>query len=190
MPKKLLFILIPLGLIIAGAIFFAFYKGVSIPSKLMNTRLINKPMPSVKAANLYKWNELINLKTLSAPVGSPIGQWYLINSWASWCELCQEEQPFLMDLARQGVIIYGLNYQDKMESAKKMLEEQGNPYTLTFWDARGIAGKALGLYTVPQTFLVDPNGIIRFSLIDPLTKEFWESDFLPIIFGQNESQTS
>lgn len=183
MKNRLPYIFLALTLIILGAIFISLYKGVSIPTAIMQTKLLNKPLPTVKVANLYDWKEMYSLKSLTdlPKENSPIGRWYLINFWASWCELCVEEHPFLMDLSSQGVVIYGFNFEDKLDSAKTMLTNQGNPYALTFWDARGIAGSALGIYTIPETFLVDPNGIIRYSLIDPLTKNIWEKTFLPII---------
>lgn len=181
--KKLFFIFVPLLLIMA--ICLALYRGLSLESAVVPSKLIGKPVPNIILSDLYHWNKMIEFNKLP-PKDSVIGHWYLINLWASWCEPCQNEHPFLMDLARQGVVIYGFNYQDKAAAAKKWLADYGSPYTMVLWDAVGRGGARLGLYTIPETFLVDPHGIIRYRLIGELTPRNWKNNFIPVIIEQNE----
>ena len=89
---------------------------------------------------------------------------YLLNVWASWCVSCREEHPLLNELARnKTVTLIGLNYKDKREDALAWLAGMGNPYELSFADTDGRLGIELGVYGVPETFVIDKEGIIRYK---------------------------
>jgi len=105
----------------------------------------------------------------------------LLNVWASWCDACTEEQHFLMQLARDGVVIYGLNYKDHPDDAKKWLTEWGNPYRLVGSDVSGKVAIDLGVYGTPETFLIDKTGVIRYRHVGLLNPTVWRQVFVPMM---------
>jgi cytochrome c biogenesis protein CcmG/thiol:disulfide interchange protein DsbE len=109
------------------------------------------------------------------------GQISILNVWASWCSACMEEQVFLLQLARQGMPIFGLNYKDKSADALQWLSEWGNPYRAIGKDEDGKVAIDLGVYGAPETFLIDANGTIQFRYAGPLNQTIWEDEFLPRI---------
>ena len=111
-----------------------------------------------------------------------LGRAYLLNVWASWCVACRQEHPFLNELARSKTVpIIGLNYKDKREDALGWLDSLGNPYELSLSDTDGRLGIDLGVYGVPETFVIDKQGIIRYKQIGPITPEVWEQKLAPLI---------
>ena len=109
------------------------------------------------------------------------GKVWLLNVWASWCVSCRDEHPVLVDLSKKGVLpILGLNYKDKGEDAKRWLAQFGNPYQLSAVDADGRIGIDYGVYGVPETYLIDTEGVIRFKQIGPLTSAVLERKVLPL----------
>ncbi|WP_238551369.1 DsbE family thiol:disulfide interchange protein [Legionella oakridgensis] len=109
------------------------------------------------------------------------GKTTLLNVWASWCAACSEEQVFLLQLARQGVPLYGLNYKDNPKDATRWLAEWGNPYKRTGNDLNGKVAIELGVYGTPETFLIDAQGVIQYRHAGPLNDEVWTREFLPRI---------
>ncbi len=138
-------------------------------------------LPSVKLGQSLPLFELPAVGNRSAKFTPNLmhGQVALLNVWASWCGACTEEQVFLMQLARQGVAIYGLNYKDNMDDATHWLAEWGNPYKMIGSDLSGQVAIDLGVYGAPETFLVDKMGVIRYRHAGVLTTEVWEREFLP-----------
>ena len=110
------------------------------------------------------------------------GQVWMLNVWASWCTACRVEHPLLVEIARSNAVpLIGLDYKDKREDALKMLEQQGNPYMLSAYDLDGRVGIDFGVYGVPETFIIDKNGVIRHKQIGPITPEALEQEILPLI---------
>ncbi|WP_303905703.1 DsbE family thiol:disulfide interchange protein [Thiohalomonas denitrificans] len=106
----------------------------------------------------------------------------LFNVWASWCVACRQEHPFLMDLARRGEVpIYGLNYKDERADAIQWLNRHGDPYVTSGFDLRGDVGIDWGVYGVPETFVIDGNGMVRYKHVGPLGPESWEKKMKPVI---------
>jgi cytochrome c biogenesis protein CcmG, thiol:disulfide interchange protein DsbE len=97
----------------------------------------------------------------------------LVNFWASWCTPCLQEHPLLMELARSGVAIVGINYKDEPQAAAQWLARHGNPFSRIARDVDGRAGLDWGVYGVPETFVLDAAGVIRHKHIGPLTREAW-----------------
>jgi len=162
---------------IGGLLMYALYLSMTgqysprdIPSPL-----IGKPVPA------------FDLPTVADPARKMSrddlrGRVYLLNVWASWCVACREEHPFLVELtARKAVPIIGLNYKDKRDDALKWLAGMGDPYETSLVDQDGRVGINLGVYGVPETFVVDKQGIIRYKQIGPLTPEVWEQKIAPLI---------
>jgi cytochrome c biogenesis protein CcmG/thiol:disulfide interchange protein DsbE len=166
-----LWCLIPLILLVGLALIF--WRGLSLNPEALPSAQINHPMPSFKltplTASEHEWNSM----TLS-------GHWSLLNIWASWCESCQDEHAFLLSLAQKSKVpIYGMVYQDSPEDALDVLSRFGNPYKAVGQDVDGHAGIELGVYGVPETFLIDPNGVIRYRHAGALNAAIWEQAFLP-----------
>jgi cytochrome c biogenesis protein CcmG/thiol:disulfide interchange protein DsbE len=110
------------------------------------------------------------------------GKPWLLNVWASWCVACRQEHPLLVEFARgAGVPIIGLDYKDKPADAQAWLARYGNPYTASIVDADGRTGIEYGVYGVPETFLIDAAGVIRYKRIGPLTPEALRDEVLPLL---------
>ena len=111
--------------------------------------------------------------------GTPV----LVNFWASWCTPCLVEHPLLMELARSGVKIVGINYKDDPQAAAQWLARHGNPFAVIARDRDGRAGLDWGVYGVPETFTLDAGAVIRHKHIGPLTREAWEAQRVPVVRG-------
>jgi cytochrome c biogenesis protein CcmG/thiol:disulfide interchange protein DsbE len=109
------------------------------------------------------------------------GKVWLLNVWASWCVACRQEHPVLVELAKQKTIpVVGLNYKDKRDDALAWLKQFGDPYTLSVSDLDGRVGIDYGVYGVPETFLIDRQGVIRYKQIGPVTRDALEKKILPL----------
>lgn len=110
------------------------------------------------------------------------GQPYLLNVWASWCMPCLQEHPQFLALARsQRIRLVGMNYKDKPEDARAWLRRHGNPYDEIIADTRGRVGIDFGVYGVPETFLIDGEGQIRFKHVGVVSPEVLQKQLLPAI---------
>ena len=137
--------------------------------------LIDKPAPAFQLSQLDE-----PAKTFSA--NEMRGKVWLLNVWASWCVSCREEHPLLVELSRTKTVpIYGLNYKDKRDDALSWLRDFGNPYVLSAFDSDGRVGIDYGVYGVPETYLIDRDGIIRYKQIGPVTQEFLNDKLVPMV---------
>ncbi|HUW51746.1 MAG TPA: DsbE family thiol:disulfide interchange protein [Sulfuricella sp.] len=110
------------------------------------------------------------------------GKVWLLNVWASWCTSCRQEHETLLELARRGVVpIYGMDYKDQPADAQGVLNQAGNPYVETVMDIDGRVGINFGVYGVPETYVIDKSGMIRYKLTGPLTPENLEGKILPLL---------
>ena len=106
----------------------------------------------------------------------------MLNVWASWCVACREEHPVLVEFARRGLVpIYGLNYKDERSNAIEWLSRLGNPYEASLADTDGRVGIDFGVYGVPETFIIDKQGVVRFKQIGPVTPEVLRERIEPLI---------
>ena len=106
------------------------------------------------------------------------GQPFLLNIWASWCASCRDEHPLLLEVSNGGRIpVYGLNYRDTEAEALAWLQRWGDPYAASAYDPDGSAGLDLGVYAVPETFLVDAGGNVRYKHVGPLTRAVLQEHF-------------
>jgi len=114
--------------------------------------------------------------------GDMRGKVWLLNVWASWCVSCREEHPVLVDLARSKVVpLYGLNYKDRRPEGLGWLKNMGDPYQISAFDADGRVGIDYGVYGVPETYVIDKRGVIRYKRIGPLTTEIVKEKVLPLV---------
>jgi len=164
--------LLPLALFLALAALL--YRGLSIDPKLVPSPLIDKPAPEFSLPRLDKPD--VNITTDDFK-----GQVTLFNVWATWCVSCRSEHQVLTQLAKRGVRIYSLDYKDNREDAMKWLDQFGNPYVATAFDADGRVGIDWGVYGTPETFIVDKQGVIRHKHIGPLTTDAIDQEILPMI---------
>jgi cytochrome c biogenesis protein CcmG/thiol:disulfide interchange protein DsbE len=112
------------------------------------------------------------------------GQVWLLNVWASWCTPCLEEHPRLLELSSAKTVpIVGLNYKDSRDAALKWLARHGDPYSAIVIDPDGRVGIDYGVYGVPETFVIDRQGVIRYKHIGPVTTETLQEEILPLILG-------
>lgn len=165
--------LLPLILFIVMAIFLAI--GLNLNPSEIPSPLLDKPAPAFAAAKLQLPDEKLTNADLK-------GQVWLFNVWASWCVSCREEHPVLNELARQkAVTIIGLNYKDDPTAAKNWLDTLGNPYNVSIMDQDGRIGLDWGVYGVPETFVVDKKGIVRYKHTGPVSINDVQQTFLPLI---------
>ena len=108
------------------------------------------------------------------------GKVTLINFFASWCGPCREEHPNLPQIAKTGIALIGINYEDRPEDAKAWLTELGNPYSAIAVDAKGNTGIDFGVYGVPESYLIDKQGVIRFKVTGPLTPDVINNRLIPL----------
>ena len=170
--------LIPLGVFLVMVIFLG--VGLSLDPREIPSPLIGKPAPAFELPTLEAPDQRFGPHLLK---GYP----YLLNVWASWCEACRAEHPVLIDLARRGEIpLIGLNYKDTPEKARAWLVAHGgNPFQTIAVDANGKVGIDWGVYGVPETFLIDANGIILYKHTGPLNRKVLEETLLPLIRNPN-----
>ncbi len=144
------------------------------PNRLPST-LIGKQAPELALPTLYYPDRITSNKDF-------LGHITLLNVWASWCRACLEEHAFLMELGRKEYLtIYGLNYKDNEENAKKYLQDQGNPYKWIAVDPKGQVAIDWGVYGSPETFLIDKKGKVRYRQVGALTPKIWEETIYPIV---------
>ena len=161
-------------LVIAGF----FVAGLKLDSTLVPSPLIDRNAPSFELPLLHHDKVSFNPEDMK-------GQVWLLNVWASWCIACRDEHGILVDLFSQGVPIIGLNYKDESVNARQWLRDWGNPYLVTAVDVDGEAAIDWGVYGVPETFVIDQAGVIRYKHIGPLTPDTVVDKILPI-FQQSQ----
>jgi len=163
---------IPLAIFVALVAFL--FVGLRLNPREVPSPFIGKPAPAFELAQLQEPDKRFARRDMDGKV-------WLLNVWASWCVACREEHPVLVDLAKQKTIpVVGLNYKDKPEDAKAWLKQFGNPYMLSVTDQDGRVGIDYGVYGVPETFLIDRKGVIRYKQIGPVTPEALEKKILPL----------
>ena len=169
----------PLGFFLVLVVFLG--VGLTLNPREVPSPLIGKPAPHFQLPQLHAPE-----KTFSQTDAA--GKVWLLNVWASWCAPCREEHPLWVDLAKANVVpIYGLNYKDKRADSMAWLQRYGDPYVLSVSDAQGRIGIDYGVYGVPETYVIDKQGVIRFKHIGPVTPGVLKEKILPLISKLNEN---
>jgi cytochrome c biogenesis protein CcmG/thiol:disulfide interchange protein DsbE len=170
---KYLRFLLPLAIFL-GLVWFL-YQGLFLDPKEVPSPLINKPAPAFKLEQLDKPGATIKRDDM-------LGKVWLLNVFASWCVACREEHPLLVEFSRMKMLpIYGLNYKDERIAGMKWLSTFGNPYEASLFDSDGRVGIDYGVYGVPESFLVDAKGVIRYKQIGPFTPEAIQTKLIPLV---------
>ncbi len=154
------------------------------PGQQMPSALLGKPAPQFALQPLYEGEPGFSTEDLT---GDGVK---LVNVWASWCVPCRAEHPVLEALAAQGVTIHGINYKDQGADARNFLNELGNPYALIGADTTGRTIIEWGSFGVPETFIIDANGMIRYRHIGPISERDIERVILPEIEKAKTQATS
>ena len=170
---KALRYLVPLAIFLILVAFLG--VGLTRDPREVPSPLVGKPAPAFDLERLHETGKRLSTADLK-------GQVWLLNVWASWCVSCRVEHPLLMQLAKANVVpVIGLDYKDKPEDGRAWLREHGDPYKLSVLDQDGRAGIDWGVYGVPETFVVDKQGVIRFKQIGPVTVESLEQKIIPLV---------
>lgn len=173
--RRILFLL-PLAMFLALSAVFLMQLFSGRDTSLVPSALIGKPAPQTELAPL-EGSGLPGLSTADFA-----GKVTLVNVWGSWCVPCRQEHPLLMQLAQdERFELAGLNYKDKPENARRFLGDLGNPFDRIGVDASGRTAIDWGVYGVPETFLVGPDGTIRYKHVGPFTPESIRDDLMPAV---------
>jgi cytochrome c biogenesis protein CcmG/thiol:disulfide interchange protein DsbE len=170
---KSLKFLVPLGLFLVLVGFL--YAGLGLNPREVPSPLIDRPAPAFSLPRLDDPGKSIRREDL-------LGKVWVLNVWASWCAPCQQEHPLVIDLAkRTRVPVYGLNYKDQPGNARAWLRRLGDPYAATLIDFDGRVGIDWGVYGVPETFVIDAKGQVRYKHIGPLTEQAVRERIEPLL---------
>ena len=151
------------------------FVGLGLNPREVPSPLIGKPVPAFELAQLHQPAKVIGPRDMAGKV-------WMLNVWASWCVACRQEHPVLRELAAMNVLpIVGLNYKDVRADGVAWLERFGDPYVVSAFDQDGRVGIDFGVYGVPETFVIDKRGMIRFKHIGPLTLDVIRAKLLPLV---------
>jgi cytochrome c biogenesis protein CcmG/thiol:disulfide interchange protein DsbE len=165
--------LVPLAVFVVLLGFLA--VGLNLDPREVPSPLIDKPAPAFALPRLDDPARTISRDDL-------VGKVWMLNVWASWCVACREEHPVLVEFSRQRLVpIYGLNYKDVRGDAMGWLARFGNPYDASLSDTSGRVGIDFGVYGVPETFIIDKKGVIRYKQIGPVTPEVLRDRIEPLL---------
>ena len=138
-------------------------------------RCIGKPAPELSLPTLQDPQQSFSRSDL-------LGKVSLVNVWATWCVSCRQEHGFLMQVAQHPEVqLVGFDYKDERSAALEWLRAYGNPYAVVVFDENGRAGINWGVYGTPETLLVDPQGIVRYKHVGPLTPQAWREHVEPLL---------
>lgn len=165
---------------VLGAVFFAMLSDTDRDTARLPSALIGQPAPqaSLPPIDDVQFAASTGGFDLSEFAGRPL----VVNVWASWCAPCRQEHPLLMELAAEGAVpIAGINYKDQTGNALQFLGALGNPYSVVGVDSSGRTAIEWGVYGVPETFIVAPDGTIAWKHAGPLTREIVEDQMRPLL---------
>ncbi len=163
---------VPLAIFVLIGVFL--YQGLGKNPNYVPSPLVGKSIPTFALPTVIDPDATVTSESLKGRVS-------LVNVWGTWCVECRHEHGFLVQLARAGLPIYGLNVRDDRAAAIEWLGNLGNPYVSSGFDPEGKAAIDWGVTGAPETFLVDGDGTILHKHISPLTMAIWQRDFLPLM---------
>ncbi len=160
-----------LFLVLAGFL----YVGLGLNPREVPSPLVGKPAPAFTLPLTDDQSRKFSSQDMKGKV-------WMLNVWASWCTACKDEHPLLLNLSRQNILpIYGMDYKDKPEDGLAVLRANGNPYVLVLSDSEGRVGIDYGVYGVPETYVIDKEGIIRYKQIGAVTLKALDEKILPLV---------
>jgi len=166
-------LVVPLVLFVLLAAFL--WRGLRLDPREVPSPLVDKPAPAFALTRLDDASRTIRRDDM-------LGKVWMLNVWASWCEACRTEHPALVNFAKSASVpIVGLNYKDTRADGLGWLARFGDPYAMSLFDEKGRVGIDFGVYGVPETFVIDKQGVVRFKLVGPLTPELIETKVRPLL---------
>lgn len=173
--KRLLFALTPLMIFVGLILMFA--TNINRDPQFIPSVLLNKPAPE------FNLQAVQGIDRPGFETQTLTGQVSVVNVFASWCIPCRAEHPFLVELGQthSDIQLLGLNQKDAPENSKYFLEELGNPYHAIGADHNGRVSIEWGVYGVPETFVVNAQGIITYKHTGPLSEHSYKTSLLPAI---------
>jgi len=149
--------------------------GLGLNPREVPSPLIGKPAPAFELPLLSAPDKTFSQKDM-------LGKVWVLNVWASWCAPCLVEHPQITRLAQSGAVpVVGLNYKDAREDAVPWLKRNGNPFFATVYDGAGRIAIDYGVYGVPETYVIDRKGVIRYKRIGPVTPEILKEKIEPLL---------
>lgn len=171
MSRLKLFLPVFVFVLLAGLL----WRGLYLDPRTLPSVLIDKPLPEFELKTVELGDRLVGKADLP-------DEPFLLNIWGSYCLPCLQENPILMEAAKQDLVpIVGVNYKDKLNLAQMWLDDNGSPFEFSVLDEDGRLGINLGVYGAPETFLVDGNGVIRYKHIGVIDYNVWEKEIVPAI---------
>lgn len=150
-------------------------RGLALNPREVPSPLVGKPAPAFTLPRLDDG-------TVSVSGASFAGKVWVLNVWASWCGPCREEHPLWVEFGRRSKVpIVGLNYKDKRAQAQPWLRQLGDPYAMSLFDSDGKVAIDWGVYGVPETFVIDRQGVVRFKQIGPITATVLREKIEPLL---------
>ena len=173
-PRPLLVrLIVPLALF--AALMALLGVGLKLNPREVPSPLIGKPAPNFELPLLQKPEATFSPQQM-------LGKVWILNVWASWCVSCREEHPLLMALSKARLApLYGLNYKDGRDDAIRWLGRYGDPYAGSAYDVKGVVGIDYGVYGVPETYVIDKRGVIRYKHIGAVTPDVLEKKIVPLL---------
>jgi len=168
---------VKLGWVVAGFVALVVLLGVGLTlnPREVPSPLIGKPAPAFDLPLLHAPEKTFSHKDM-------LGKAWVLNVWASWCPPCLVEHPVITALAKSGLApVVGLNYKDARDDALPWLKRNGDPYAFSVFDLNGRIGIDYGVYGVPETYVIDRLGVIRYKHIGPLTPEASQKRVQPLL---------
>jgi len=165
-----------LPVILLSLLSILLYKGLSKDDRYTSVSMINKPFPNFYEYDLQRLSKVITREDL-------LGFTTLVHVWSSSCNSCSKDNAFLLKLAKDKKIkLVGINYIDDREAALDFLNAYGNPYSKIIFDASGNLSMSIGAYGVPETYVVDRKGVVRYKVSSGLNDSVLKNKILPIIY--------
>lgn len=171
MNKPRIILFLPLAVFAVLVAFF--WRGLSLDPNSMPSALLDKPVPKFTLPHLQNLQELRDESIFK-------GRARILNVWATWCDVCRIEHPFLLQLKAQGIPIIGVNYKDNSVDARRWIAQLGNPFETIIFDEDGRLGLDLGVFGAPETYVVDKEGVIRYKHIGDLNQKSWDEKIKPV----------
>jgi len=164
-----------LPLLVFGLLAGVLARGLDLDPHAVPSPLVGSPAPDFDLPSLDDAARRIRRDDFR-------GRPWVLNVWASWCTACRDEHALLLDLARRSAVpVVGLDYRDARPAAQDWLRRLGDPYRTTLFDAAGTTGIDWGVYGVPETFVIDRDGVIRDKLTGPLTRAAIDTRIVPLL---------
>lgn len=165
--------LVPLAAFAVLTVFLG--RGLSLNPREVPSPFIGKPAPTFTLTRLD--DAAVSVKSSDFQ-----GKVWVLNVWASWCGPCRDEHPLWVDFARRNPVpIVGLNYKDQRSNALPWLRQLGDPYVMSLHDGDGKVAIDWGVYGVPETFVIDRQGVVRFKHVGPVTAELLRGKIEPLL---------